>query len=138
VSVRKLAVIMDPIESIKPHKDSTLAMLLEAQSRGWAIHYARLDDIWLRDGEAFGRLTALRVAADPAHWFDLGDVAVTPPWWTVRHGNGLCRVLRRRYTGRVRGDGHRGRILAALFGNRDLHPQPFIASRSLSPDRRSS
>lgn len=73
-----LAVVMDPIQSIKPHKDSTLAMLVEAQARGWRIHYGELSDIWLRDGEAFGRLTALRVADDPARWFDLGDVAVTP------------------------------------------------------------
>ena len=42
---RKLAVIMDPIESIKPHKDSSLAMLLEAQARGWNIFYAQLHDI---------------------------------------------------------------------------------------------
>ena len=77
MSGQRLAVVMDPIESIKPHKDSTLAMLLEAQTRGWEIHYGRLQDIWLRDGEAFGRLTRLRVADDPAKWFDAGDVAVT-------------------------------------------------------------
>jgi glutathione synthase len=69
---------MDPIESIKPHKDSTLAMLLEAQDRGWEILYGRLQDIWLRDGEAFGRLTHLQVADDPTTWFVLGDSAVTP------------------------------------------------------------
>jgi glutathione synthase len=78
VSIRKLAVIMDPIESIKPHKDSSLAMLLEAQNRGWKIHYGGLNDIWLRDGQAFGRLTTLQVADDQANWFELGDVAVTP------------------------------------------------------------
>jgi glutathione synthase len=75
---RRLAVIMDPIASIKPHKDSTLAILLEAQIRGWKIHYGGLNEIWLRDGEAFGRLTKLQVADDPANWFDLGDVAETP------------------------------------------------------------
>jgi glutathione synthase len=69
---------MDPIESIKPHKDSTLAMLMEAQKRGWKIHYGRLQDIWLRDGEAFGRLTRLQVAYDSVNWFEAGDVAVTP------------------------------------------------------------
>ena len=73
-----LAVIMDPIESIKPCKDSTLAMLLEAQSRGWKIHYGQLDDIWLRDGEAFGRLTELQVSDDPERWFQFGDLATTP------------------------------------------------------------
>jgi glutathione synthase len=69
---------MDPIESIKPHKDSTLALLLEAQKRGWKIHYGEPQDIWLRDGDAFGRLTHLQVADDPKKWFALGDVAVAP------------------------------------------------------------
>lgn len=78
MSKRKLAVIMDPIESIKPHKDSSLAMLLEAQSRGWEIHYGQLSDISLRDGVAFGRLTALRVADDSAEWYVPGEVAVAP------------------------------------------------------------
>jgi glutathione synthase len=78
LSSRKLAVIMDPIESIKPHKDSSLAMLLEAQNREWQIHYGQLNDIWLRDGEAFGRLTKLQAADEEANWFELGDVAVTP------------------------------------------------------------
>jgi glutathione synthase len=78
VNKRKLAVIMDPIESIKPHKDSSLAMLLEAQARGWTIHYGQVQDVWLRDGEAFGRLTALEVADDPQNWFNLHAVAVTP------------------------------------------------------------
>ncbi len=69
---------MDPIESIEPRKDSTLALLLAAQARGWKIYYGELHDIWLRDGEAFGRLTHLQVADNPTKWFDLGDVAVTP------------------------------------------------------------
>ena len=75
---RRLAVIMDPIESIKPQKDSSLAMLLEAQYRGWTIHYGQLADIWLRDGEAHGRLCQLNVADDPVHWFDPGEVEVAP------------------------------------------------------------
>jgi glutathione synthase len=69
---------MDPIQSIKPHKDSSLAMMLEAQDRGWQIHCGGLQDIWLRDGKAFGRLTRMKVADDLAHWFDAGDVNVTP------------------------------------------------------------
>jgi len=68
---------MDPIESIKPAKDTTLALLLEAQRRGWGISYGRLEDIWLRDGEAYGRLTRLRVADDPTRWFEAGEVHIT-------------------------------------------------------------
>ena len=75
MSQTRLAVIMDPIESIKPRKDSTLAMLVEAQARGWSVHYGQLNDIWLRDGHAFGDLTELQVADDPAKWYELGDRA---------------------------------------------------------------
>ena len=62
MSRRKLAVIMDPIESIKPHKDSSLAMLLEAQRRGYQIFAGDLQDIWLRGATARGRLTNLTVS----------------------------------------------------------------------------
>jgi glutathione synthase len=67
----RLVVVMDPIEAVNPAKDSTLAILLAAQARGWQIHYAELKDIWLRDGIAWGRLAPLEVFDDPARWFAL-------------------------------------------------------------------
>ena len=76
---RRLLVVMDPIDAIDPRKDSTLAMLLEAQRRDWSVHYAEMGDIWLRDGIARGRVTDLRVTNEPAHWYDFGsssDVAL--------------------------------------------------------------
>ena len=45
----KLGVVMDPIGRIKPQKDTTLAMLLAVQRRGWELHYMELGDIGLRD-----------------------------------------------------------------------------------------
>ena len=56
--------------------DSTLAMMLAAQARGWTIHYGQLQDIWLREGQAIGRLTRLQVAEDPQKWFELGETRV--------------------------------------------------------------
>ncbi len=73
-----LLVVMDPIAMIEPSKDSTLAMLLEAQSRGWCLRYAELGDIWLRDGEAHGRLAELRVTDDRKNWFELEDASEMP------------------------------------------------------------
>ena len=35
----QLGVVMDPIGGINPAKDSSLAMLLEAQRRGYALWY---------------------------------------------------------------------------------------------------
>ena len=76
MSTVDVAVIMDPIAGVHPHKDTTLALLLEAQRRGWRLLYGTPDDIWLRDGEAFGRLAALRVVDDTSTWFALGEVVV--------------------------------------------------------------
>ena len=71
-----LAVVMDPIAKIKFAKDSTLAMLLAAASRGWQLTYFEQSDLFLRDGVAFGRGRDLHVFADPAKWFELGEPSV--------------------------------------------------------------
>ncbi len=36
---RSIGIVMDSIEHIKIIKDSSFAMMLAAQRRGWAIHY---------------------------------------------------------------------------------------------------
>lgn len=74
----RLAVVMDPIEDIKYAKDSTLAMLLAAQARGWELLYLEQQDLSLRDGVAFGRARPLTVAADARAWFTLGEPATLP------------------------------------------------------------
>jgi glutathione synthase len=74
----RLLVVMDPIEDIKPAKDSTLAMLLAARKRGWQLLYAEQKDVWLRDGVAYGRLAPLEVADDPRRWFERGAAQTTP------------------------------------------------------------
>lgn len=68
-----LLVIMDPIEGIKPHKDSTFAMLLEAQARGWSIAYAQRTGLSQRDGRSLVRARALEVHDRESDWFILGD-----------------------------------------------------------------
>ena len=71
-----VVVVMDPIESIKPAKDSTLAILLAAQARGWRILYVEQKDLYLRDGVAWGRLAPLQVFDDANAWFARGEAAV--------------------------------------------------------------
>ena len=57
----RLAVVMDPIEHIKFAKDTTLAMLLAAQARGWGLSYLEQGDLRLRDGVAEGARAPLSV-----------------------------------------------------------------------------
>lgn len=66
-------VVMDPIGSIKIVKDTTFAMLLEAQRRGHRLHYVLPGGLALRDGRAFARTAPLAVRDDKAGWFTLGD-----------------------------------------------------------------
>ncbi|MGA8206157.1 MAG: glutathione synthase [Woeseiaceae bacterium] len=68
----KLGIVMDPIESITPYKDSSLAMLLEAERRGAEIHYFRQADLKLLAGRAIGHSRRLRVRDDDSSWYELG------------------------------------------------------------------
>ena len=70
---KRLGIVMDPIEAISPKKDSSLAMLLEAQSRGYELHYLLQSDLKLIAGEAIGRSRILRVRDDLEDWFEKDD-----------------------------------------------------------------
>ncbi|QWA28968.1 glutathione synthase [Pseudomonas sp. RC3H12] len=72
MSVR-LGIVMDPIASISYKKDSSLAMLLAAQARGWSLFYMEQRDLYQGQGKARARMRPLKVFADPARWFELGE-----------------------------------------------------------------
>ena len=67
-----VVVVMDPIGGIGIAKDSTFAMLLEAQRRGHRLHYVVPGGLTLRGGSAEALLAPLRVVEDPAGWYELG------------------------------------------------------------------
>lgn len=67
----RLGVVMDPIGSIKPVKDSTLAMLLEAQARDWELNYMEQADLFVEDGHLRARVRRLSVSDDHKDWFRL-------------------------------------------------------------------
>ena len=73
-----LGVVMDPISAITTAKDSSFAMLLEAQRRGWDVWYMQQADLSLRDGQAVARMQQLRVHDDTEHWFEFGDSRTAP------------------------------------------------------------
>ncbi len=73
-----LGVVMDPIDTIKIQKDSTFAMLLEAQRRGWALYYMQQGDLALREGRCVATTRPLAVKDDPNDWFTLGEPIERP------------------------------------------------------------
>ncbi|WP_455221770.1 glutathione synthase [Kaarinaea lacus] len=74
----KLGVVMDPISTIKIKKDSTFAMLLAAQAKGWSLSYMEMNDLSVLDGVAMADARPLSVKDNPAEWFDLGDRQFSP------------------------------------------------------------
>lgn len=69
---------MDPIDKINIAKDSSFAMLLAAQNRGWQLYYMQQHFLFLSQGVAHAKMYPITVADNPAHWFDLGEEIISP------------------------------------------------------------
>ena len=75
-----IAILMDPIQTIQPAKDTSLALLLEAQQRGHAIFYMQPGDLAMHHNIPMARLAPLEVRDDLDDYFDLGQ-----PAWRKLH-----------------------------------------------------
>lgn len=71
----KLGIVMDPIASINIKKDTSFAMLLEAQRRGYEIQYMEMADLYLDNGIAKASMRPLEVQENPDNWYELGEVS---------------------------------------------------------------
>jgi glutathione synthase len=65
----ELGVVMDPLGSINIKKDSTFAMMLAAQRRGWRLWYLEVGDLFVLANRTRARMRQVEVADDPAGWF---------------------------------------------------------------------
>ncbi len=74
----KLGIIMDPITKINVAKDSSFAMLLAAQHRGWQIYYMEQHFLFLKQGITYAKMYPLKVAENPSHWFDFEEEITLP------------------------------------------------------------
>ncbi|MFT4711857.1 MAG: glutathione synthase [Candidatus Azotimanducaceae bacterium] len=64
-----LAVLMDPLATINPKKDSTLAMMLAAQSKGWTIYFLEQSDLFIQDGRVEANFQKLALNDALTDWF---------------------------------------------------------------------
>ncbi len=74
----QLGVVMDPIDRINYHKDTSLVLLLEAARRGWQLHYMEPADLYLHLGLPRARMRPLSVQADEQGWSTLGNAQDRP------------------------------------------------------------
>jgi glutathione synthase len=68
----RIALVMDPIGSIKIAKDTSFALALEAQRRGHALDYVLPGSLAVAAARPVAQCAALTVRDDPADWFTLG------------------------------------------------------------------
>ncbi len=69
----KIAFIVDPLEGLKPYKDSSIAMMRAAQARGHQVFAILRKDLRLRDGIVSARAVPLTLAADNHDWHTAGE-----------------------------------------------------------------
>ena len=86
----KIAFIVDPLDSLKIHKDTTFAIMREAAARGHELYVMRQEDLLWRDGVVSGNACGLQLTGDKAQWYRRGDAAETPL-------QGFDAVLMRKY-----------------------------------------
>ncbi len=68
-----VGVVMDPIADIKPHKDTSFAMMLEAQRRGADVFYFELNDLFIDNGKAKGSARKVTVTDQATDFYTLSD-----------------------------------------------------------------
>ncbi len=74
----QLGIVMDPIHAINIKKDTSFAMLLEAQERDFTLWYMEMNDLYLRDGRTHARMRKLEVMRDETRWFFFHDERDSP------------------------------------------------------------
>jgi len=68
---------MDPIESVNPAKDSTLAMMRAANKRGWEIIYMQQGDLYIENSIAYAHIQTVTLIEDSDQWYQLDETRVT-------------------------------------------------------------
>jgi glutathione synthase len=74
----KLGIVMDPIANIHIEKDSSFALLLAAQQRGWELYYMEANDLLVQQNQAFAQMRRLTVQYHAEHWYQLAATELLP------------------------------------------------------------
>lgn len=73
-SAMQVGFILDPISSLNIKKDSSLAMILSAQQRGWEVFYIEQTGLRLDQEENCAPVRKLTINLEKTVWYELGPV----------------------------------------------------------------
>lgn len=73
MSLNKIAFIIDPIEKLKVKKDSSIAMMLEAQKRNYAVYIIEQKNLYIVDGFAYGLANRINIDLHSTPWYKLSE-----------------------------------------------------------------
>lgn len=77
--MKKLAILMDPLDKIVVYKDSTVAMIKAAQAMGWPVVYFTLPDMFSRDGDVFAKVSSIKIGDETAKdWAEVKALGEKP------------------------------------------------------------
>ncbi len=75
---RHIGIVMDPISAINIKKDSSFAMLLAAQEKGWTLYYMEQQDLFLHQGIVSAEMKRFTVQENPDNWYQLEEAETRP------------------------------------------------------------
>jgi len=74
----KIAVILDPLPSIKTYKDSTYAMMVEAARRGHELYFMLQESLMWKGGAVIGENARLTLTGEKDRWYHIDLPRETP------------------------------------------------------------
>jgi glutathione synthase len=74
----KFAFVVDPLDHLKAYKDSTVAMMREAQRRGHEVYALEPFEIRLEEGAVMARARRVEVTDDDHDWYRAADPEEVP------------------------------------------------------------
>ena len=74
----KLAFVVDPLDSFKIYKDTTFAIMREAQARGHALYAMKQEDLAWRGGKVVGNACRIQLTGKKPAWYRADKPVLTP------------------------------------------------------------
>lgn len=70
----KLAVLIDPLNQLKPYKDTTIAMMNSAMAMGWECVFFTQNDLYCKEGHAYARVYDIVIGDEHQNdWAEIKD-----------------------------------------------------------------